>query len=103
MLIAPSGTVSDVDSPTLASMTATLTNHPDGSAESLSLNAAAAALASTDGLTVTYNSSTGVLSITGPASQADYQTILQGILYNDTSDTPNTTDRTVTVVVSAVN
>ena len=100
VLIAPSGTVSDVDSPNLAAMTVTLTNHPDGSAESLSLNTAAAALVTADHLTRSYNSSTGVLSITGSASQADYQTILEGISYNDTSVAPNTTDRTVTVVVS---
>ena len=100
VLIAPSGTVSDVDSPNLASMTVTLTNHPDGSKESLSLNTVAAALVTTDHLTKSYNSSTGVLSITGSASQADYQTILEGISYNDTSVAPNTTQRTVTVVVS---
>jgi hypothetical protein len=81
-------------------MTVTLTNHPDGSAESLSLNTAAAALVTTDHLPRSYNSSTGVLSIKGSASQADYQTILEGISYNDTSVAPNTTDRTVTVVVS---
>src|SRR5262249_26133163 len=101
VLIAPSATVSDVDSPSLASMTVTLTNRPDGNTvESLSLNAAASTLAATDGLTVSYTASTGVLLLSGSAAQADYQAILQGVLYNDTSDTPNTTNRTVTVVVS---
>ncbi|HSI00427.1 MAG TPA: hypothetical protein VLA02_07475, partial [Reyranella sp.] len=97
VLIAASATITDVDSANLTSLTATLTARPDGNAvESLSLNAAAAAAAS--GLTVTYAAATGVLSITGPASKATYQAILDGILYNNTSDAPTTTARTVTVV-----
>ena len=71
----------------MASLTATLTARPDGDAvESLSLNAAATTAAA--GLTVSYTAATGVLSITGSATKATYQTILQGILYNNTSDTP---------------
>src|SRR5215813_10427790 len=97
--IAPTATITDADSADLASLTATLTNRPDGDGvESLALNAAAQAAAA--GLTVTYTPATGVLSITGSASVATYQTILQGIQYNNTSDTPNTADRIVNVVVS---
>src|SRR5262245_23833660 len=97
--IAPTATITDADSADLASLTATLTNRPDGDGvESLLLNAAAQAAAA--GLTVTYTQATGVLSITGSASVATYQTILQGIQYNNTSDTPNTADRTVNVVVN---
>jgi probable HAF family extracellular repeat protein len=61
VLIAPAATVTDVDSATLASLTATLTARPDGDAvESLSLNAAAAALAAANSLAVTYTAATGV-------------------------------------------
>ena len=99
VLIAPSATIADVDSANLSSMTVTLTARPDGDAvESLSLNGAATAAAA--GLTVSYTAATGVLLISGSASKATYQTILQGIQYNDSSDTPTTTDRTVNVVVS---
>ncbi len=80
-------------------MTVTLTARPNGNAvESLSLNAAAATVASGAGLTVSYTASTGVLLITGTASTATYQTILQGILYNNTSDQPTTSNRSITVV-----
>jgi len=96
--IAPSATISDVDSDDLASMTVTLTNRPNGGAESLSLNSAAFAAAV--GLSVSYSSSTGVLSISGDASLATYQAILDGILYNNTSDTPNTANRLMTVVIN---
>ncbi|MER8753731.1 adhesin, partial [Mesorhizobium sp. M1050] len=99
LVIAPLATVTDVDSANLTSLTATLTARPDGNGvESLSLNASATAAAS--GLTVLYTASTGVLSITGSASQATYQTILDGIVYNNTSDTPTTAARTVNVVSS---
>ena len=93
--------LSDVDSANLTSLTVTLTARPDGNAvESLSLNAAATAAASGAGLTVSYTPATGVLSITGAATTAVYQSILQGIQYNDTSDTPTTSNRTITVVAN---
>ena len=99
VLIAPVGTLTDVDSANLTSLLVTLTTRPDGNAvESLSLNAAATTAAS--GLTVSYTAGTGVLSITGSATTAVYQTILQGIQYNDTSDTPTTSNRSITVVAN---
>ena len=65
--------------------------------KSLSLNATA--LLASIGLVVTYAQATGELSITGTASKDTYQMILDGIQYNNTSDTPTTTSRTVDVVV----
>ncbi|MEK7351684.1 MAG: DUF4347 domain-containing protein, partial [Nitrospirota bacterium] len=101
VLIAPVGTLTDVDSANLTALTVTLTTRPDGNAvESLSLNAAATMAATGAGLTVSYTAGTGVLSITGSATAAVYQTILQGIQYNDTSDAPTTTDRSITVVAN---
>ncbi|WFU25382.1 cadherin-like domain-containing protein [Bradyrhizobium sp. CB1717] len=97
-VIAPAATISDPDSSNIASLTARLTMRPDGNAvESLSLNASAIAAAA--GLTVTYNQSSGTLSITGSASQATYQAILQGIQYNNSSNQPTSSNRTVEVVV----
>ena len=97
-VIAPAATISDPDSANITALTARLTARPDGNAvEQLSLNASAAAAAA--GLTVSYNQATGTLSITGSASQATYQAILQGIEYNNTSNQPNSSNRTVEVVV----
>ena len=60
VLIAPVGTLTDVDSANLTSLLVTLTARPDGNAvESLSLNAAATAAASGAGLTVSYTAGTG--------------------------------------------
>ena len=97
--IAPAARLSDPDSTNLTSLTARLKSRPDGDGvESLSLNAAAAAAAA--GLTVTYNQGNGTLTITGAASRATYETILQGIVYNNTSNQPNTSNRTVRVTVN---
>ena len=97
-VIAPAATISDPNSPNVTSLTARLTTRPDGNAvESLSLNASAAAAAA--GLTVSYNQATGMLSITGSASQGTYQAILQGIEYNNTSNRPTSSNRTVQIVV----
>jgi hypothetical protein len=97
VLVAPAGTVND-DSNTVSSMTVTLTSRPNGNGvESLSLNATAAGLAG--GLSVSYTATTGVLLISGSASASTYQSILQGVLYNNSSDTPDESNRTVTVTV----
>ena len=98
VLIAPVGTITDVDDTNMESLTATLSPRPDGAAESLQLNATATAAAV--GLTVLYTPGTGVLSITGSASTTTYQTILRGIEYNNTSDTPTITARNVDVTVN---
>jgi hypothetical protein len=98
VLIAPLGTVGDPEGDNLMALTATLTTRPDGSAELLSLNGAATTAAV--GLTVTYTPGTGVLSITGSADQAHYQSILQGVLYSNTSDAPSVTSRIVNVTLS---
>ncbi|MEG3619514.1 DUF4347 domain-containing protein [Magnetovibrio sp. PR-2] len=95
-------TYSDVDtSDSQASLTATLTSRPDGdSVESLALNSTATTAATNAGLTVGYTSGTGVLSITGAASTSVYQTILRGIVYNNTDAAADITtgNRTVNVV-----
>ena len=84
----------------MASMTITLTNPQDNSSggsgagvnikEILSLNATATALAQANGLTVSFTSDVAystdplTLSITGSASLAVYQAILEGVEYSDT-------------------
>ncbi|MDW8224024.1 MAG: cadherin-like domain-containing protein [Gemmatales bacterium] len=91
-------TISDVDSAFLRSAQAVLTNRPDGNAfESLSVNAA---LASSLGLTVSYNSSTGVLSITGDRPIADYVQLLKTLAYSNNKVFPDLAQRVVHVTVS---
>ncbi len=99
--IAPAAVLSDPDSANFVSLTANLTARPNGNAsELLALNSSAANLAAAQGMAVAYNSATGTLSIAGSASQATYQAILRGIVYNNTSDNPSTANRTIQVVTN---
>ncbi|MET3898966.1 T1SS-143 domain-containing protein [Devosia sp. UYZn731] len=91
-------TISDVDSSALKSMMISLVGRPDGAFEVLSLNSSAQAAA--DGLSVTYNADFSVLTITGSASVATYQTILQGLSYINNSDIPTATGHSVEVIVN---
>ena len=111
ILIAPSATITDSGSSSLASMTITLTNPQDDSQgggginvkESLSLSAAATALAAADHLTVTIttNTTSSTILIQGAASLADYQTILEGVEYTDIkSGSRSATPRIVDVQVN---
>nr|MDZ8007734.1 hypothetical protein [Nostoc sp. DedSLP05] len=52
-----------------------------------------------NGISSSYNSSTGVLTLTGTATVADYQTALQSITYTNSSDNPSTATRTISFVV----
>ncbi|MDE5110492.1 MAG: Ig-like domain-containing protein, partial [Trichodesmium sp. St7_bin2_1] len=89
--------ITDVDDTNIESATITLTNRPDGdTVESLSVNGGLPT-----GITASsYNSSTGVITLSGSATLAEYQTAIAQIQYNNTSEDPNTTARSVTVVVN---
>jgi hypothetical protein len=57
------------------------------------------AVATQNGISGVYNSGTGVLTLTGTASVADYQTALRSITYENGSDDPTAATRTVTFQV----
>ncbi|XOB63370.1 beta strand repeat-containing protein [Campylobacterota bacterium DY0563] len=92
--------VGDAETDTITTITVTLTNPQDGANEGLNVSAAAQ-----DALTGISGSSNITLqnsiSITGAsATLAQVQTFLEAITYNNTSQDPNTTTRTVTVVIN---
>jgi hypothetical protein len=72
----------------------TLSNLLDGTAEVLA--------ADTTGtrITASYNSATGVLSLTGPDSPANYQRVLRTATYRNTAANPNTTPRLIRFVLN---
>ena len=88
-------TLSDPDSPTLASATVSITGFVTGD----SLN-----FTNQNGISGSYNSSTGVLTLTGSASRANYQTALNSITFLSTSDNPTnfgaSTSRTINWTVN---
>ena len=87
-------TIVDIDSVNLTGMTVSLSANPDGAAESLSANTTGTSI------TANYNSSTGVLSLSGTDTTANYQKVLRTIAYNNTSDTPTTSARSIHVTAT---
>jgi YVTN family beta-propeller protein len=83
-------TVTDVDSTTLTGATVTITG--PSSTETL-------AFTQGNGITGSYNTSTGVLTLTGTTSKANYQTALRSVTYQNTSDAP-AASRTITFTVT---
>ncbi|MEH1950820.1 MAG: tandem-95 repeat protein, partial [Nostoc sp.] len=86
-------TVSDTDSPNLSSATVSITSGFASTQDIL-------AFTSQNGIAGSYNSSTGVLTLTGSSSLANYQTVLRSVTYTNSSDNPSTTTRTVSFVVN---
>lgn len=93
--VAPAVTVVDTDSASLAGATLTITDFVAG--DVLGFVAA-------NGITGSYNASTGVLTLTGTAGVADYQAALRSVTYSTTSDNPSVgagnADRVISVKVS---
>ena len=87
-------TLVDVDNANLQSLTITITNLLDGVAESLA--------ADTSGTSViaSYNSGTGVLTLSGIDTPAHYQQVLRTVTYDNSSEAPNPTARTITFVAN---
>jgi len=83
--------LTDTDSPNLISMTVTITNLQDGAAELL------AADTSGTGISASYDSATGVLSLTGTDSVANYEQVLRTLTYDNSSNTPDPTARIITI------
>ncbi|MDX1930867.1 MAG: VCBS domain-containing protein [Pirellulaceae bacterium] len=84
-------TLTDADSTHLQSMTVTITNRLNGTLESLAANTSGTAI------TASYNSTTGELTLTGADTVGNYQQVLRSITYNNSSESPNTTARQITI------
>ena len=89
--IDPGLTVSDNDSPNLVGATVAITSGFVAAQDTL-------AFTNQNGITGNYNSGTGVLTLTGSSSVANYQTALRSVTYQNSSDNP-TASRTVTFIV----
>ncbi len=83
-------TITDADSTNLTGMTVTLTSRPNGASEVLAANTSGTSI------TASYNSSTGVMTLSGTASVAQYQQVLRTITYNNTAADPTGGTRTIT-------
>jgi parallel beta-helix repeat protein len=87
-------TLFDADSTTLTSLTVTITNLLDGAAEMLSANTGGTSISAN------YDSMTGVLSLTGVDTVANYQQVLRSVTYDNMRQDPDTTARVITFVAN---
>lgn len=80
--------VSDPDSASLTGATVTITTGFNSGQDALSFTPVGA-------ITGSYNATTGVLTLSGSGTLAQYQTALASVQYNNTSDAPTTATRTI--------
>ncbi|MBW8874607.1 MAG: IPTL-CTERM sorting domain-containing protein, partial [Acidobacteria bacterium] len=86
--------VTDVDSPNLASLTVTITNLLDTGFETLSTDVTGTSI------TANYVPATGVLTLTGPDTVANFQTVLRKVKYQNTDVDPDPTPRVIHFVAN---
>lgn len=84
-------TVADVDSASLTGATVQITGNCHSPEDVL-------AFVDQNGITGSYTAGTCLLTLSGSATKANYQTALRSVTYSNASDNPNTADRTVTWV-----
>jgi hypothetical protein len=85
-------TLSDIDSANLSGATVSITANFASAEDVLAFTAQ-------NGITGSYNSGTGVLTLSGSATVAQYQAALRSVTYANTSDTPSTAARTISYQV----
>ena len=89
-------TLTDADDTNMLSASIQITGNYQSAEDSLGID-------SSDlrgGVSANWNSATGVLTLNGSASKADYEFMLAHVTYTNTNSNPNTADRTVTWTVS---
>ena len=91
--IAPALTVVDPDSPNMVSATVAITAGYIQGQDSL-------IFANTPHIQGSWNASTGVLTLSGVDSQANYQAAMESVKYYNLSNNPNNSTRTVSFAVS---
>ncbi|MCE6981523.1 type I secretion C-terminal target domain-containing protein, partial [Pseudomonas frederiksbergensis] len=85
-------TVTDVDSSNLTGATVSITGNFAAGQDVL-------AFTNQNGITGSYNAGTGVLTLTGAATVAQYQAALRSVTYFNSSDNPTTAARTISFQV----
>ena len=86
--------LSDTDDVNLETITVTITNLLDGVAEVLAADTTGTSIVAS------YDSGTGVLTLSGSDTLANYQQVLRTLSYDNASDTPDATSRVITIVAN---
>ena len=86
-------TISDADDTNIESATITISSGFQTTEDVLAFSDA-------NGITGTWNHQRRLLTLTGSATKAQYEAALESVTYNNTSDDPNTANRTISWVVN---
>ncbi len=86
-------TVSDVDNVNMASATVNITGNYQSDEDVLSFT-------NQNGITGSWNATTGTMTLSGSATNANYQSALRNVKYFNTSSNPNTSPRTVSFTIN---
>ncbi len=86
-------TLSDTDSNQLTSATVTISSHYSNGQDVLSFN-------NQNGITGNWDAATGTLTLSGTKIVSTYQNVIRTITYHNTSESPSTDTRTITVSVN---
>lgn len=89
-------TVTDSESDDITGATVQITGNHQNSEDALGFT-------DQNGITGSFNSTTGMLSLSGTATAADYQTALRSVTYTNSSEDPSTAIRTVSFQVTDAN
>lgn len=92
--IAPAATLSDGQSATIQSAQVILSTRTNGANEVLTADTTGTAI------TAQYNANSGILTLTGPDSTANFQQVLQTVKYQNTAESVRTETRYATVIVN---
>ncbi len=93
--LAADARVTDSDSTSLASATITLNNAIDGfTSENLTVSTAGTAIVAN------YDTSNGVLSLSGAGTAAEYQQVIRTLSYSNIASDPTSGDRTISVLLN---
>lgn len=85
-------TLSDIDSPNLTGATVSITTNFANGQDVLGFT-------NQNGISGSYNASTGVLTLTGTSTVANYQAALRSVTYRNSSENPSTAVRTISFAV----
>ena len=86
-------TITDADDTNIESATVSISSGFQSAEDVL-------AFSDTSSISGSWNASTGVLTLTGSDTLANYKDALESVTYNNTSDNPNTASRTISWVVN---
>ncbi|WP_414494711.1 FG-GAP-like repeat-containing protein [Synechococcus sp. MIT S9504] len=86
-------TITDIDDSNIESATVTISSGFQSAEDVL-------AFSDTSAITGSWNESTGVLTLNGSDSLANYKAALESVTYNNNSENPNTANRTISWVVN---